>query len=94
MAKILVTILFDIENNKQLKDREHDRFIIESEEHNFKDIFYRVIEDKRYCIDDFKKINQGYKAIMEIETEVISDIEVFTEDYLYKNIEDDWDLEM
>ncbi len=46
MKKILVTIYFDNEEDLELEDRDYDRFIIEAEEHNFRDRFHEVIERK------------------------------------------------
>lgn len=77
MKKILVTIFFDIDENKELEDRDYDRFIIESDEHNFRSRFHEVIENKKYCWDDFDKMKKGYKAIMETETINLSDLEIF-----------------
>ncbi len=77
MKKMLVTIYFDIDENKELQDRDYDRFIIEAEEHNFRDRFHEIIEIKKYAWDDFDKIRQGYKAIMQTETTDITDLEIF-----------------
>ena len=77
MRKILVTIFFDIENNKAVEDRDYDRFIIQADEDNFRSKFHEVIENKKYAWDDFEKIRQGYKAIMETETTDITDLEIF-----------------
>lgn len=106
IRKVLVTIFFDNDDNLEMEDRNYDRFIIETEEHNFRDRFHEIIERKRYAWDDFEKTNQGYKAIMSTETSDLSDLEVFSNDNFLQfkgvinkdiekeDMEDDWDMEI
>lgn len=75
--KILVTIFFDNEDHKEIGERDHDRFILEADESNFRKKFHKVIENKKYAWDDFEKIKKGYKPIMGTETINLTDLEVF-----------------
>lgn len=77
MRKILVTIFFDIEHDKELEDRDYDRFIIEVDNKNFRKKFYEIIDMKKYSWDDFEKFKKGYKPIMGTETIDLTDLEVF-----------------
>ena len=46
---LLVAIYFDIDEDKELEDRDYNRFIIEAGEHNFRSRFYKIIEEKIHC---------------------------------------------
>ncbi len=87
MAKILVTIYFDTEEHLELGNRDYDRFIVEAEEHNFRERVFDVLEQKRYAWDDFEKIRQGYKAIMSTVTSDLSELEIFDNEYFTKTRE-------
>ena len=77
MRKILVTIFFDIEHDKELEDRDYDRFIMEVDNKNFRKKFHEIIDAKKYSWDDFEKFKKGYKPIMETETIDLTDLEIF-----------------
>lgn len=77
MKKILITVLFDIEHDRQLEERDFDRFIVESSAESFREKLFDVFEEKKYAWDDFEKINKGYKAIMEIEQLDLTDLDVY-----------------
>lgn len=77
MRRILVTIFFDIEHDKELEDRDYDRFIMEVDNKNFRKKFHEIIDMKKYSWDDFEKFKKGYKPIMGTETIDLTDLEVF-----------------
>lgn len=76
MRKILVTIFFDIEHDKELEDRDYDRFIMEVDNKNFRKKFHEIIDMKKYSWDDFEKFQKGYKPIMGTETIDLTDLEI------------------
>lgn len=77
MQKILITVYFDGEDDLPDEMRDYDRFILEVEEHNFRERLFNVLEKKRYSLDDFIKMEHGYKGIMSIHLLNLSELEVF-----------------
>lgn len=62
--QILVTILFDDKHDLELKDRDHDRFIISIDDlEDFRNKFFEVIKSKRYSLDNKEEFDKGFKAI-------------------------------
>lgn len=77
MKIILVTVFFDIEDEKYDKDRDMDRFILFCAGDDFWDNLFNIFDEKRYSWDDLEKIKRGYKPIMELETLDLTNIKVY-----------------
>lgn len=73
--QILITLFFDTKDELQLDDRDFDRFILNIDSHeDFKNKFFKVIEDKKYSLDEYKK---GFKPIMQTEQINLFELEAF-----------------
>ena len=77
MKIILVTVFFDIEDEKHDKDRDMDRFILFCSGDDFWGNLFNIFDEKRYSWDDFEKFKRGYKPIMELETLDLTNIKVY-----------------
>lgn len=75
--QLLVTIYFDIDEHKELEDRDFDRFILEYEEGKYKETILRYFEEMKYSWADSEKYKRGYKMIMSIETSNLSNLKVY-----------------
>ena len=78
MRRILVTIYFDIEDDKPDQERDFDRFILETDSANFRRRLFEIFDEKKYSWDDYQKFKRGYKPIMSIEQLDLTDLDVFT----------------
>lgn len=78
MRKLLVTIYFDVDDEKIDEKRDFDRFILESDNIGFKRKLFEIFDRKKYSWDDYQKIKRGYKPIMSIEQLDLTDLQVFS----------------
>lgn len=73
--QILVTLYFDTKDNLTLEDRDYDRFILNIDSNkDFRDKFFKVIEGKKYSLDEYRK---GFKPILQTEQINLFELEVF-----------------
>ncbi len=78
MRRLLITIYFDIEDDKPDEERDFDRFILEVESINYRKRLFEIFDEKKYSWDDYQKFKRGYKAIMSIDQLDLTDLEIFT----------------
>lgn len=78
MRRLLITIYFDIEDDRPDEDRDYDRFILEVDSRNFRRRLFEIFDEKKYSWDDYQKFKRGYKPIMSIDQLDLTDLEVFT----------------
>lgn len=67
MRRLLITIYFDIEDDRPDEDRDYDRFILEVDSRNFRRRLFEIFDEKKYSWDDYQKFKRGYKPIMSID---------------------------
>ena len=94
MRRILVTIYFDIEDDKPDQERDFDRFILETDSANFRRRLFEIFDEKKYSWDDYQKFKRGYKPIMSIEQLDLTDLETFTTNQLVRDISNSEELEI
>ena len=94
MRRILVTIYFDIEDDKLDQERDFDRFILETDSANFRRRLFEIFDEKKYSWDDYQKFKRGYKPIMSIEQLDLTDLETFTTNQLVRDISNSEELEI
>lgn len=80
MRRMLITIYFDIEDDKPDGERDFDRFILEFEPNNYREKIFKIFDLKKYSWDDFEKFNKGYKPIMIMDQLDLTELEVFNND--------------
>lgn len=78
MRRLLITIYFDIEDDRPDEDRDYDRFILEVDSRNFRRRLFEIFDEKKYSWDDYQKFKRGYKPIMSIDQLDLTDLDVFT----------------
>lgn len=78
MRRLLITIYFDIEDDRPDEERDYDRFILEVDSSNFRRRLFEIFDEKKYSWDDYQKFKRGYKPIMSIDQLDLTDLEVFT----------------
>lgn len=78
MRRLLITIYFDIEDDRPDEERDYDRFILEVDSRNFRRRLFEIFDEKKYSWDDYQKFKRGYKPIMSIDQLDLTDLDVFT----------------
>ncbi len=78
MRRLLITIYFDIEDDRPDEERDYDRFILEVDSRNFRRRLFEIFDEKKYSWDDYQKFKRGYKPIMSIDQLDLIDLDVFT----------------
>lgn len=86
MRRLLITIYFDIEDDKPDEERDFDRFILEVESINYRKRLFEIFDEKKYSWDDYQKFKRGYKPIMSIDQLDLTNLEIFaTNEFVIDN---------